>query len=276
MHESSVEITRGLGTLVGLPHAQPFESPSSWITRAALTQGVAPRELLLFMGFTADQVRSTDPDLLLTSKAGLAALKQAGPVARMVVAERVFTTLLTIDPDAKALLREGKTQARFRFCPMCLREQRQPHLEVHCRFSPWRFCPLHYCLMEDFCAHCSMPLVLPFDMVRAGKSGSSIASLADCQRCGGKLDRVQPVSLNQMELDPYERLRVQNGRSFLAGLYYNKVMLKDGEWAALRECKPYLKAVMFWGERSWHSAHEVRDSVNRQVGITAGIRKHDV
>jgi len=268
MYEASARSTAGLATLVGLPHAQPFESPSSWLTRAALTQGVAPSELLLFMGFSTDQIRSTDPDLLLTSKAGLAALKQAGPAAGMVVAARVFTALLTIDPDATSLLRAGKAKARFRFCPMCLREQRQPHLEVHCRFSPWRFCPLHYCLMEDFCAHCSMPMELPFDMVRAGRSGSSVASLAECQRCGEKLNRVQPVSLREIALDPYERLRIENGRAFLAGLYYNKVMLKDGDWAALPECKPYLKAVTFWGERSWHLAHEVRDSVGRRAQIT--------
>lgn len=260
MHESTPRDPKGLGALVGLPQAQPFESPSSWIVRAALTQGVSPRKLLLFMGFSEHQLRHTDLDLLLTSRVGLAALKKAGPVAHMPVAERVFTALLTIDPDAKVLLREGRAKARFRFCPLCLREQRQPHLEVHCRFSPWRFCPLHSCLMEDVCPHCSLPLDLPFDMSRGGKNQSGVASLSDCQGCGGKLDRVQPVWLNHIKLDSYDQLRVDNGRSLMAALYYNKVMLEDGEWAALRECKPYLKAGTFWSARSWHSAHEVRDA----------------
>lgn len=260
MHEPSGRDPRGLGALVGLPQAQPFEAPSSWITRAALSQGVSPRKLLLFMGFSAQEIRNTDLDLLLISNDGLRALKQAGSLAHMPVAERIFKALLTIDPEAKALLRDSKAKSRSRFCPLCLRSQRQPHLEVHGRFSPWRFCPLHNCLMEDVCPHCSMALELPFDMSRAGKDRSGVASLSGCQHCGGKLHQVEPVLLNHIVLDTYERLRVSNGRAFLAALYSSKVILKEGECVALRECKPYLKAVTFWGPSSWHSAHEIRRS----------------
>lgn len=260
VHKSGRRVSTGLGALVGLPQAQPFEAPSSWITRAALSQGVSPRKLLLFMGFSTQQIRNTDLDLLLTSKDGLNAMKQAGSLAHMPVAERVFKALLTIDPDAKALLRDANARPLSRFCPVCFSNQRPPHLEVHGRFSPWRFCPLHNCLMEDVCPHCSMPLSLPFDMSRSGRCRSGVASLSGCQHCGGKLHRVNPVLLNHMGLDPYEQLRVHNGRSFLAALYYNKVILQQGEEVALRECKQYLKAVTFWGASSWRSAHEIRRS----------------
>ena len=257
---------RGLADLTGLPQAQLFESPNSWLTRAALSQGVSPQELLDFMELGTKRYRRFDPDLLLVSRPGRIALSATRSTSSMTVAERVFTSLRTMGLNGEALLRDDRGRARSRFCPECLREHRVPHFEVHGRFASWRHCPLHNCLMEDRCPHCRAPIVLPFRMSSAGPQKRGVASLSECQMCGGKLHAVQTVPLSRLQMTPADQLRLANGRALMAMLYWGNAKSEDGRWERLRRYRQVVKSMTFWNPQSWYLAHEVRDRVGSEAG----------
>lgn len=252
---------QGLADLAGLPQAQLFEAPSSWLTRAALSQGTSPQTLLDFMGLGAKPFRRLDPDLQLTSRVGRMALAKGSLTTAMPVAMRVFEGLDTMGIAPEALLRDNRGRARSRFCPECLRQQRVPHFEVHGRLSPWRYCPLHHCLMEDQCPHCRAPIVLPFNMISAGPKKLGVALLSECQRCAKKLHAVKGLSLHHFQMTPIDRLKLANGRALMAALYFSKAKREDGRWERLSRHRHLVKVMTFWSPESWHLAHEVRDSL---------------
>ncbi|WP_422085121.1 TniQ family protein [Variovorax sp.] len=244
--------------MTGLPRAEAFEAPSSWLTRASLSQGIRPKDLLAFMGFARDVRRRADPNLLLMSAAGRRVLDSAGILATMPVARKVFDTLKSVDPKGAVLLRDPHGQPCSRYCPECLRDQRMPHFELHWRFEPWRHCPLHQCLMEGRCAHCRQPVLLPFDMVNGGKAG--VAHLRDCQHCARPLHAVTPVRLEGLGMTELDQVRLRNGRALMAALYHGRLRVQDGTWMKTSRSEKYIKAMTFWKPGGWYSPDDVRAS----------------
>jgi len=101
---------RRLGTdavdfLIGIPEPIGFETPASWLARAALSQGVSPKELLAYFGFH----RTVDPDLFMTGKAAqrISVVCQL-PQGKFDFAVRMFENLKSIDPTGDIFLLEKK------------------------------------------------------------------------------------------------------------------------------------------------------------------------
>lgn len=210
--------TRYKQELVGIPAPYFAESPSSWITRAAASQVVSPRELADYLGLPFNH----DPELafaspLLNRITGLCGLRRR----QFAAAVRIFGRLKRVDADGRRFLLHEGGKPRFRFCPACLRESGKAYFPVHWRFKCWRWCPAHNCLMEDACPSCGAHTVLPRDMLNAGISGIGVGTMARCFTCSGTLIDEQWAACGRIEprlLTNWELTLLTNGRALLAAL----------------------------------------------------------
>lgn len=205
--------------LYGVPSPTELESPASWLTRAALSQGASPQEFCKFLGinyrrnldlcFTREVIRN------VSAKCGL------NPRA-FDFGRHMFTGLMSFDRKGDRFLLFGKTGARYRYCPVCLKEQTIKHFPVHWRFKAWRYCPLHDCLMEDRCRSCGMHVELPAHLMDGGPEQSGVAFLHQCAACASPLSKywlkVTGI-LNKGVLDWGERVALNHGRAVLAAVY---------------------------------------------------------
>ena len=102
--------------LVLAPRGELFESPASWLSRIALSQGVKLRELLCLLPLS-----SPDVDLEFIRPEVVDALKSLGvDTARLRVANRIITNLSGARLDARRFLLYAGDEPRYRFCPVCL------------------------------------------------------------------------------------------------------------------------------------------------------------
>jgi len=236
-----------MSQLAGLPRAEPFEAPSSWLTRAALSQAVTPLEFLRYMGFPKNVAERGDLDLALISPHGRRVLATADPTrVAFPVAERIFSNIRTISPRWAILLHDAHGRSRFGYCVMCWRQAWVAYLPVHCRFATWRYCPLHGCLIEKACPHCGSPVVLPFDMASAGERKDGVAYLSLCAHCGKKLTAAQPLMLEQLALTVPQRQALENGRVLLAALYHGRASINGSSWQSLRVARAAIRICSAW------------------------------
>jgi hypothetical protein len=215
--------------LVSMPAVLQFESPSSWITRAALAQGVDVREMLAYLGINprADCDRAFLGDDFRRIARICGVNPNAFAVARKILevlgkVERGRTTYLMTSGEGGRL--------RYRYCPRCMSEQLTPYHAIHCRFEAWRYCPLHSCLLEDSCWHCKAMIVLPASVVSTGTTPGMIAYLSQCFRCGRSHGRAPVLELNEAEsvMRGIDRMQLENGRATLAALHQRRVLLEGG------------------------------------------------
>jgi hypothetical protein len=215
--------------LVGMPRLIGFESPASWISRAALSQGVTPRALMLHFGMGAND----DVDIHWTESLvrRIHERSHQSP-AEFEFSTHMFRQLRRIDPLGETFLLEHKRTSRYRYCPVCLQEQRVKHFMVHWRFHAWMHCPLHNCLMEDKCRHCGENISLVADMINAGRDKKGVPYLDQCMRCTGKLsshwESVNGKSRQEKFTSP-RWMQICNGRALLSALYNNKFNYVDHE-----------------------------------------------
>lgn len=213
--------------LVCVPPPEPFESPASWLSQLALSQGVAFPEVTNYLKLDLDG----DVDMKfvrnnLKSVAAICGLEKSvfGFMAHM------FSQLRRIDALGSRFLLSHNGLARYRFCSQCLAEQRTPHFPLHWRFNAWRWCPLHNRLMSDHCPQCKAIVVLPADVVSVRTVRQGSAQITSCMVCGSRLSRKPKNSrfyISGNNLLPKEHFMVANGRSLLAALYANKVTVSS-------------------------------------------------
>lgn len=212
-----------------VPQAIPFESPASWLCRAALSQGTSPASFLRH--FRIQPGRDVDMSLIHQDLSAMRAACDL-PVSHLWFAKRVLKRLSKARVPLDEFLLHGPEQRglRYRYCPHCFREQETPHLRVDWRFNGVRFCMLHQCMLEDVCAVCSSPLRMPFDMAESGPSGEGTAYLRQCQTCGHDLADVQTVDHVDMrfELTSYEASLLRHGVAMMAALYHDRCDIADG------------------------------------------------
>lgn len=209
--------------LHGVPSPTELESPASWLTRAALSQGASPQEFCKFLGINYRR----DLDLCFTREVIRNVSAKCGLNPRAFdFGRHMFTGLMSFDRKGDKFLLVGKTGARYRYCPVCLKEQTIKHFPVHWRFKAWRYCPEHDCLMEDRCRSCGMHVELPAHLMDGGPDQSGVAFLHQCVACANPLSKywlkVTGI-LNKGVLDWGERLALNQGRAVLAAVYQRRL-----------------------------------------------------
>ncbi|WP_177136230.1 TniQ family protein [Hydrogenophaga aromaticivorans] len=229
--------------LLGIPKKIDFESPASWLSRAALSQGVSIKEFRKFI--TLHQ--KADADMAFTQKYVRHVAKVTNQAARdFEFVQYVLTSLRILDRHGGEYLLGDNLNARYRFCPVCLAEQRIKVFALEWRFKAWRWCPLHQCMMRDRCPHCRAFPTLPGDMLNAGLGRAGIATLDRCLCCGELLETGWQSVMNTFDsslLNPWGEALMNNGRAVLSALACRKIRIKgeEGEFSlsALRRIQRY-------------------------------------
>lgn len=221
--------------LVAVPRPELLESPSSWITRFALTQGTEVAELASFLNLTLEG----DFDLSFSGGGHrrLGVRCGVGPEDFLLM-EMMFGRLQKIDKTGHIYLLSQDGFPQYRYCPACLSGQTTNYFPLHWRFKAWRLCPLHDVLLHDRCPHCEAVVVLPNDQICGGRGRRGIASIGDCFVCGKSLYLNRPQNrfeASRGQITPKERLLYSNGRALLAALYTGCVRI--GEEMAARNLR---------------------------------------
>ena len=177
-----------------VPAPFAFEAPSSWLSRLALSQGCTLEELVRFLGLRHGLF---DLDRAMHG-AALAELRRGCslPEEAFAIAGRVMVGFRRAAHLGRSLLFDSKGSPCFRYCPLCLRQRRLPHLDIHWRFADWRYCPEHNCLMEDACWACRAPIGYPSDMELSNAGRAGRASQGRCQVCAEDLSAAVPCMIN--------------------------------------------------------------------------------
>lgn len=209
--------------LAGMPPVQPNEAPSSWLTRAALAQGVPLNTLLSYL----DLDGVADVDLLFAERAFAANVHRDIADGGLAMAVCVLEAARMVESwGIPLLLRDERAKARCRYCPLCLVEHRRPHFAVHTRFISWRICPVHDCKMEDRCAHCDAWVLAPACMMSKARHLGERPYLDTCLSCGQSLVAPRRPRLRRDAGSGMERWRwiyLDASRSELARVYSGNV-----------------------------------------------------
>lgn len=211
-----------LNALVGLNFAMPLESPASWLTRAALSQGTTVSRMVRYLGWV-----SRDLDRWFADFYAAGVPSNVPELQRLQVAHRVMQGLKTSGLACERLLLFDGRQCRYRYCPRCLETDPIPYFRIHWRFACWLYCPDHACVMSDSCPECHGFVRLPVSLVNAGPKGAGIAELSECAVCGHALSesRAAPIGLDLAHDSPHQQMRYANGRAVLAALYFGRFRL---------------------------------------------------
>lgn len=213
--------------LVCVPGLWTAESPSSWLSRTALRQAVPVDDLLAYLGLPL----KGDMDLNFVRGnvkriAGLTGIH----IEEFSLVQKMFLGVARLDVKKKCFLLSLDHKPRYRFCACCLQAQSEKFFPLHWRFKAWRWCPEHFCLLDDMCPHCKAPVVLPAVMIKAGPDKNGVGSLGRCMKCSKKLyDKhwEKKESLEFRFLTAWECVLLKNGRALLAALYSGDVYLEE-------------------------------------------------
>ncbi len=239
--------------LLGVPAPCGFESPASWISRAALSQGIRVREFLHFFGMD----RGIDFDMGLSPKKALIIAETCGLSALTFnFSTRISASLRSIDQTGKHfLLPYTEKSSRYRYCPGCLHQQRIKHFPLHWRFKGWRYCPIHQCLMEERCLHCGSNITLSADLIYSGPDRKGVAFLDRCLRCEKKLSvhwqEVEGLT-NESLLGIQAMQQLKVGRSVLSALYHGHYFILKSQQRVKKRLSGILGLIHFAGtDNDW-------------------------
>lgn len=181
----------------------PDESISSWLARAALTQGCDPLALTgaVWPGWrvwTVDVDRGLPQNRLVgISKASGIPTEPFKQAATRWVAEQIVGHALPDSMTWPWILalgsRNRKRHGGQQYCPNCLVEPVRPYFRRHWRFAWHTCCELHGTLLLDRCHECGAPIE-PHRLMAEDKH------LARCARCKADLREARrtPVSCGAM------------------------------------------------------------------------------
>ena len=208
--------------LFGMCKPEFLEAPTSWLCRGAASQGLSFKELCAWLGVgNRNDVDSNFASGDVQKIAGRCGF----PLSSFDLVKRILCVGTSLQLQEEVLLRAEKIP-RYRFCPLCLRDQATPNFPVHWRFNPWRMCYTHECLMEDRCPHCRAPVLLQSPMDDGGPQGRGIAFLSQCSCCGDLLWKTTPVfveSLPPNRLSMLDAARLRNGCAFVSAVAFGRM-----------------------------------------------------
>lgn len=204
--------------LYAVPPLGPFEAPSSWLRRLALSQGVSVWEIGRFLGFRMNK----DCDLQMATM-DLAHLTRVTGVAEEIFegTRRILAQAVTLKMKIPVLLSEDGLP-RYRFCVECLKGMRTPYLPIAWRVDVWRLCPTHQCMMEDHCPHCGATVCPQAKSASAGKALADVSMGSQCLVCSKFLWDMQALNIKKLQhirISKSDRTRLMNGRAFVSALY---------------------------------------------------------
>lgn len=202
--------------LYRVPSVIGTESLASWVSRLALSQGCTVNELRKFL-----KINTYDIDLYLAtnSQQSLVLASRLDPDEFKVI-RRVMSQLHQINENGAAFLLNSDKKPLSRYCPLCLKTDLVPHFRIEWRFDPWRWCPIHNCLLSDRCPSCHQTIQPPFNMINSGSGKSEIPNLSYCLSCGLSLLTEKPLMLNIETVPTEARKLITNGRALLSSLYH--------------------------------------------------------
>lgn len=216
--------------LLGLPAAKPYELVSSWVTRAALSQGVSPLELRKFL----DWAGRGDLDLAFAKRTLPIKAWLLPVIHHLSFGQHIMANFLDSGLDPKLHIVGQGSGYRFTFCPMCVGRLLDFAVPVHWRFSGWMYCPTHLCYMERHCTKCGSTPSASANLLAA-----QWPSLAVCGTCDQPLRECPPRPVSEaLEIDNVQAMKLKNGRALLAALWHGKVQLgPDEAYKPLRQIK---------------------------------------
>lgn len=214
----------------GVPRPFLTEAPSAWISRLALAQRLESiGELLQFLEVPTQR----DLDAALVGSA-LESLRHRChlPASSFRVHERLMQGVNRCEIDrSKLLLTTAHGAARFRFCPRCLADPHRQFLPIEWRFASWRYCPVHQCLLLDYCPNCLTRMRHPVHLEGSPAARMGYVGLGRCLSCAASLTDARVVSgavYGWESIAGFERSRYDNGRALLAALYEGEFFF--GAW----------------------------------------------
>lgn len=204
--------------LYAVPPPGPFEAPSSWLRRLALSQGVSIWQMGRFLGFRMNK----DCDLQMVTM-DLAHLTRVTGVTEenFEGVRRILAQAMTLKMKTPVLLSEDGLP-RYRFCVECLKGMRTPYLPIAWRVDVWRLCPTHQCMMEDRCPHCGAAVCPQSKSEGAGTSLADVSMGSQCMVCSKFLWNMQALNIKKLQrirISKSDKTRLMNGRAFVAALY---------------------------------------------------------
>jgi hypothetical protein len=170
---------------------------SSWVRRAAVSFGVAPRNFLALIpsGFGWKDIDREYPADALRQLARLARRPYRAlgktllrpPKGELIDCDRA--NLHAVLARSGKLLLESAGPRRFllQYCPRCLHEEPRAWFRREWRFAHIVACPLHFCRLWDRCWECLAP-VRPLAEFAAGPDPA-------CSACGALLFKADAVGL---------------------------------------------------------------------------------
>lgn len=258
--------------LLGVPMPFDFEPLSAWLPRLALSQGSALPEVAKFLGI--DLRRDVDRVVIgdeLSRVRRTCVLAQSA----FAVSEQIMQSLDLMKPVGDQFMAKRMSgRSRFRFCACCLSEMATPHFPIHWRFIAWRWCPLHDCLLEDTCPHCSAPVLLPTCIQSSASGRAGYGGLDRCQSCTKRLTNVAPCRLQVDSVrlvNQWEDQQLANGRALLAALVRRSYRI-EGRSATYRlRSLAELKRTRAFPQRfDWLTPNQLRRRIAKSPSAAVG------
>lgn len=184
----------------GVPQPFSAEAPSSWLSRLALAQGCSPKELTKFLKLNPLGTRDLDHELLISRRPDWF---QDCDLPQSAFSEAAHSMSLLAESDRSDTLPllTWRGRPRFRYCPSCLSERATPYLDVYWRYSSWRYCLRHSCLLLDYCGRCCARVLYPLDMEQSQAGRSGYGTQRRCQSCSADLAASPPEHVDLRSVD---------------------------------------------------------------------------
>lgn len=207
------------GALIRIPLPEALESPSSWLSRVALSQAVEFRDLLGYF----DISRSTDIDsIFVTNEYKKIVDKCQLNINDFRPARYFYKNLNSLNLNFFRFLVRDYHHEAHQYCPVCLHFQREKHFLLHWRLKILRSCDLHKCMLDEGCRNCGRRVGLPMNMAESNSRRVPIIALDRCAKCGWRLSSHWKQARNTINTDTttrHERKMLKRGHAVLALLY---------------------------------------------------------
>lgn len=197
-------------SLLVVPEPYPDETTASWIQRLCQMHQCSFHALFHAFGIRPPR----DPDLQLRP-ASLARLayKTSSSIHQVRRLGRVFSVARKYRCVMSELNFDLAGRPKYRFCPKCLSEDKDPYWRIAWRFKIWEICPTHHLEMQEQCPHCES-FIKPYrSSIGVDIETDTYRSLLHCVECHMTLTSgtMDPLRIDEKM---YKKLEVQ--RAFVS------------------------------------------------------------